>query len=137
MLSNEIKYYKLIKQSFKHKKKISDTVLQLMFKMNLNRQLVLVSVTSSAATLGLYFLLRKLFATKSSKQTQSKIYEEQALLDQYMLFNFSEPNELLLFDLNDQANINNCFLFPKRVALLCRDYCPDLFFSSDEQVNRL
>ena len=56
------------------------------------------------------------------------IYEEKSLLDQYMMFNFSSDNEMLLFnDLGEYTNVNNCFEFPKRVALLCRDHCPDIF----------
>lgn len=102
--------------------------------LQMNRQLVVVSAASSAFTLAVYLLAKKLVcsASREKKQEQSKIYEEQTLLDQYMLFNFSEANDLLLFDLKEYANITNCFQFPKRVALLCREYCPDLFFSSEQ-----
>ena len=107
--------------------------------LQVNRQLVLVSVASSALTLSVYYLVKKLNAASCesrlvTKQEQSKIYEEKTLLDQYMLFNFSLPNELLLFDLKEDVNITNCFQFPKRVALLCRDHCPDLFFSSEQVI---
>lgn len=104
------------------------------------RQLALVSVASGAVSIAAYIFLKRMVCCKGScekkvKQEQSKIYEEKALLDQYMMFNFSDGKELLLFDLKDSANVNNCFLFPKRVALLARDHCPDIFFS--ENVNHL
>ena len=104
---------------------------------------------SSALTLTAYFGLKKLmcpasssssrcpFAHKSStapteevKIEPSKIYEERELLDQYMLFNYATGKDLLMFDLNELADVQNCFQFPKRVALLCREHCPDLFTSN-------
>lgn len=99
-----------------------------------SRQIVVISVASGALSIAGYVLLKRFLCNKScnkltSKQEQSKIYEEKALLDQYMLFNFSEPKEFLLFDLNEYSNIGNCLLFPRNVALLCRDHCPDIFFS--------
>jgi hypothetical protein len=103
------------------------------------RQIALISITSGALSITGYILLKKLFFTqcpfhqpKTNKklQEQSKIYEEKELVDQYMLFNFAEGKELLMFDdLNEKSNVTNCFLFPKKVALLCRDYCPEIFFS--------
>ena len=91
------------------------------------------AIAGGAFSLASYFLVKKFFCPKQSvKIIQSKIYEEKTLLDQYMLFNYAEPNELLLFDLKEYANVNNCFQFPKKVALLCRDHCPDLFFSEGQ-----
>jgi hypothetical protein len=92
----------------------------------------LVCVASGACSILGYVLLRKLL---HKKQEASQIYEEKALVDQYMLFNFGQPEEMLLFDLKENASIKNCFLFPKRVALLCRDYCPDIFFSESSVRN--
>jgi hypothetical protein len=110
-----------------------------------NRQIALISITSGALSVASYILLKKLFFTRCpfhhqqpvqsnrKVQEQSKIYEEKELVDQYMLFNFAEGNELLMFeDLNEKSNVTNCFLFPKKVALLCQDYCPDIF---SNQVN--
>lgn len=108
--------------------------------MTSNRQIALISITSGALSVASYILIKKLFFTRcpfhqtsntnKKVQEQSKIYEEKELVDQYMLFNFAEGRELLMFDdLNEKSNVTNCFLFPKRVALLCRDYCPDIFFS--------
>ena len=104
--------------------------------MSSNHQVAVISLTSGVASIGGYLLLKNLYnkyknRRNHSKQEASKIYEEKALLDQYMLFNFSEPYDMLLFDLHDYSNINNCFLFPKRIALLCRDRCPDIFFSNE------
>lgn len=100
----------------------------------MNRQLVFVSLTS--ISLACYLIIKKYLCSKKvTSLSQSKIYEEKALLDQYMLFNFSEPEEILLFDLKEYSNITKCFQFPKRVALICRDYCPDLFFSDQVSIN--
>ena len=60
---------------------------------------------------------------------QSKIYEEKALLDQYMMFNFSSDKEMFQFEnLGELSTVTNCFLFPQRVALLANEAnCPDIF----------
>ena len=107
----------------------------------LNRQTVFISLTSGAVSVLGYIFLKKLICCRhtckhvakktTTKQEQSKIYEDKVLLDQYMLFNYCEGRDLLLFDLKSDADVNNCFLFPKRVALLCKDFCPDLFFSDN------
>lgn len=102
--------------------------------MSIRRELALVSLASGAASIVGYIVIKSLLDKKKpSKQEASKIYEEKSLLDQYMLFNFAEPSDFLLFDLKQYSDINNCMLFPKRVALLCRDYCPEIFF--DTKVN--
>ena len=68
-----------------------------------NRQLILASIGSGAFSLAGYFLLRKLvklyYKTERNESNlqQSKIYEEKSLLEQYMLFNYSLPNECVLF----------------------------------------
>ena len=112
----------------------------------LNRQTALISVTSGAVSVLSYILLKKLLckhckksnvSSGKSTQEQSKIYEDKVLLDQYMMFNFCEGKDLLLFDLKGDSDVNNCFLFPKRVALLCRDYCPDIFFSDNVSKSRV
>lgn len=96
-----------------------------------NKEVALISLASGSLTLAGYFVLKRLL---QSKAQQSKIYEEKALLDQYMLFNFSEQDEFLLFDeLKKLDSISKCLSFPKRVALLCRDHCPDIFFNGDSQ----
>lgn len=106
----------------------------------MNRQNLLISVLSGTLSVTGYILLKKLLCTEKkacnlkTNQTQSKIYEEKSLLDQYMMFNFSDSNEMFLFgDLNECTDVTNCFLFPKRVALLFKDHCPDIF-SSDKVV---
>ena len=103
----------------------------------MNRQNILISVVSGTLSISGYILLRKLLCSGrkcknvKTNQTQSKIYEEKSLLDQYMMFNFSDSNEIFLFDdLNECTDVTNCFLFPKRVALLFKEYCPDIFSSS-------
>ena len=104
--------------------------------MFLNRQNLFISIISGTISIASYLALEKLYyKLKNSHQIQSpsKIYEEKALVDQYLMFNYSDQQEMLLFDLNEYANVKNCFLFPKRVALLCKDYCPDIFFSDDAQ----
>ena len=101
----------------------------------INRQNVLISLTSGAASVITYIILKKaLCKIKTSTKTvqeASKIYEEKELVDQYMMFNFCEGKDLLLFDLKNESDVKNCFLFPKRVALLCKDNCPDIFFSEN------
>ena len=102
----------------------------------LTRQNILISFTSGAISVITYILLKKALSkqikrSNDSKQEQSKIYEDKVLLDQYMMFNFCEGKEMLLFDLKNDVDIRNCFLFPKRVALLCKDFCPDIFFSGN------
>ena len=101
-------------------------------------------VASGAAAIGVYKLAERLFASGSSSnkgdgssgkvqraaREPSKIYEEQKLVDEYMLFNYSSENEMILFDLGKYSNIKNCLDFPKKVALLCRDHCPEIFFSN-------
>lgn len=97
--------------------------------------IALVSITSGALSIAGYILLKRLLCKtncKAKKAEQSKIYEEKALLDQYMLFNFAEANQIILSDLNQYSNVYNCVLFPRNVALLCRDHCPEIFFA--EQV---
>ena len=99
-------------------------------------------LASGAVAIGAYKLVEHLLAPNSSpepnertKETAkaqrepSKIYEEQKLVDEYMLFNYSSENEMILFDLGKYSNIKNCLDFPKKVALLCRDHCPEIFFS--------
>ncbi len=99
----------------------------------ISRQNLLLAAVSGTISVTGYILLQRLLSrAASSKPTQaaSKIYEEKALLDQYMMFNFSSDKEMLLFDnLGDQKDVTNCFLFPKRVALLCREHCPEIFFT--------
>jgi hypothetical protein len=95
------------------------------------KQIAAISLTSGALSVAGYILLKRLFSKAATQIQQSKIYEEKELVDQYMLFNFAEGHDLFLFDLNEKTNVTQCFLFPKRVALLCRDYCPDLFFSDE------
>lgn len=103
--------------------------------MSSRRELVAASLAGGAFSLLAYALVNKLLAKKKTLQEASRIYEEKALLDQYMLFNFAEPRDFLLFDqLGQYADINNCALFPKRIALLCKDYCPDIFFA--DEVNK-
>ena len=107
--------------------------------MGLNRELVLTSLLSGAVSVGAYVLVQKYMCCNNSKQKQtnepkhepSKIYEEKALLDQYMMFNFADENEFLLFDLGNLSDIKNCLNFPQKVGLLCREYCPDIFFYDD------
>lgn len=75
--------------------------------------------------------------THKTKQEQSKIYEEKELLDQYMLFNYADGKDFFSFsDLGEFTDVRNCFLFPKKVALLCREYCPDLFFSENVSISK-
>lgn len=95
----------------------------------------MLTIASGTISVIVYSLIKKLFPKKSSNVQNSKIYEEKALVDQYMLFNFSEGKEFLSFDLNENSDVNNCFLFPKRIALLCRDYCPDLFQSDQVSIS--
>jgi len=115
--------------------------------ITLNKQTLLISAVSGTLSITGYIILKKLFFSEQSSnknvnikkndkkveeglQEASKIYEDKALLDQYMMFNFSSDKEMLLFDdLNENSDVKNCFLFPKRVALLCREHCPDIFFS--------
>lgn len=102
----------------------------------LNRQNVILSLTSGTVSVIAYILLKKAFCKVNKKsnvpnQQQSKIYEDKVLLDQYMMFNFCEGKEMLLFDLKNEADVRNCFLFPKRVALLCKDHCPEIFFTDN------
>ena len=101
--------------------------------MSNRRDLVLASLAGGAFSLLGYALVQKLLNNKSSPELQeaSKIYEEKSLLDQYMLFNFAESRDFLLFDLGSYSDVTNCILFPKRVALLCKDYCPDIFFADE------
>ena len=97
--------------------------------MSFSKQNVILSIASGTISVIAYALIKKLFSKKTDFK-QSKIYEEKALVDQYMLFNFAEGKEFLSFDLNEKSDVNNCFLFPKNIALLCRDYCPDLFLNN-------
>lgn len=103
--------------------------------MQLTKQNLLVSVVSGTLSVTGYLILKKLFCSKQTEavcQKQSDIYEQKSLLDQYMMFNFSSDKEMLLFDdLNENSDVTNCFLFPKRVALLCREHCPEIFFSDE------
>lgn len=101
------------------------------------RELVLASLAGGAFSLLAYALVKKLSGCAGKKQLQeaSKIYEEKSLLDQYMLFNFAETRDFLLFDLGDYEKVTSCTLFPKRVALLCKDYCPNIFFA--DEVNKI
>ena len=102
--------------------------------MSNRRDLVLASLAGGAFSLLGYALINKLLNTKKETpklQEASKIYEEKSLLDQYMLFNFAELRDFLLFDLGNYSDVTNCILFPKRVALLCKDYCPDIFFAEE------
>lgn len=102
--------------------------------LQFNRELVLVSLTSGAISIASYIFLKRLLCCgqkNTVKQEQSKIYEEKALLDQYMLFNYAEAKDFLLFDLKEYSNFQNCISFPRNVALLCRDYCPDIFFGEN------
>lgn len=107
--------------------------------MSNRREIALISLASGTVSVIGYILLKKIFKGCEKKQQQepSKIYEEKSLLDQYMLFNYAETPDFLLFDLKEFANVNNCVLFPKRVALLCRDYCPDIFFGDEVIINSL
>jgi SAM-dependent methyltransferase len=105
--------------------------------MGVNKEIALVSLASGSLTLATYLLIQKYLLNKKPKMQASKIYEEKALLDQYMVFNFATPEQFLLFnDLNEYENVKNCITFPKRVALLCRDHCPDIFFSENGSSQR-
>ena len=101
------------------------------------KEVALISLASGSLTLASYLLLQKAFSRsrkRAANQEASKIYEDQALLDMYMVFNFADSKDLLLFDdLKQFENVQNCALFPKRVALLCRDFCPDIFFEDSGQ----
>ena len=99
------------------------------------RELVLASLAGGAFSLLAYALVKKLSGGQKQLQEASKIYEEKSLLDQYMLFNFAETRDFLLFDLGDYEKVTSCTLFPKRVALLCKDYCPNIFFA--DEVNKI
>ena len=105
------------------------------------RELVLVSLASGVLSITGYVLLKKVLGrylcTHKTKQEQSKIYEEKELLDQYMLFNYADGKDFFSFsDLGEFTDVRNCFLFPKKVALLCREYCPDLFFSENVSIEK-
>lgn len=106
-------------------------------KMSNKREVLTISLASGALSICGYILLKKLWhrGEKKEKEPQqqeaSRIYEEKALLDQYMLFNFAEPEDFLLFDLEKYTDVKHSILFPKRIALLCKDYCPDIFFSEE------
>ena len=105
----------------------------------LNRQNILISLTSGAVSVISYVLIKKALRTKNKKQhlenqEQNEIYENNELLAQYVTFNYCDAKNFLLFDLKNDSNVTNCFLFPKRIALLCRDHCPDIFFSGNVSV---
>jgi SAM-dependent methyltransferase len=106
--------------------------------MSTTKEIALISLASGSLTLAGYFLIDKyLLKNRKPQAQQSKIYEDKSLLDQYMVFNFANPDQFILFDdLNEYQNINNCVLFPKRVALLCRDHCPDIFFDESSSNER-
>lgn len=94
--------------------------------------IAMVSLTSGALSIAGYILLKRLLCNSGCKKTkveQSKIYEEKALLDQYMLFNYADAKDSILFDLDQYSNISNCVSFPRNVAHLCRDHCPEIFFA--------
>jgi len=100
----------------------------------ITRQNLLVAAVSGTISVTGYILLKRLLSRSllpsPAAQEASKIYEDKALLDQYMMFNFSSDKEMLLFDnLAEHKDVTNCFLFPKRVALLCREHCPEIFFT--------
>lgn len=100
-----------------------------------HKETLLVSVTSGVVAIGLYKLFGKLCANsqrREAKKVPSKIYEDQKLLEEYMLFNYSAENEMILFDMGKYENIRNCLQFPRNVALLCKDHCPDLFFGVEK-----
>ncbi|CAF0983893.1 unnamed protein product [Brachionus calyciflorus] len=102
--------------------------------------IALVSLTSGALSIAGYILLKRFLCKnmckKSKKAEQSKIYEEKALLDQYMLFNYADAKDFILFDLNEYSNVYNCVSFPRNVALLCRDHCPEIFFADQPHPRR-
>jgi hypothetical protein len=105
-----------------------------------HKELVLVSLASGVLSITGFVLLKKALGrylcTHKLKYEQSKIYEEKELLDQYMLFNYADGKDVFSFsDLSSEfADVRNCFLFPKKVALICREYCPDLFFSENVSI---
>lgn len=122
-----------------------------------NREIALIAASSGALSIAGFIFIKNLLCKNNDErlacrglvsrpqtlvkrnvvtdQEPSKIYEEKSLLDQYLLFNFASNEELVTFDLKENANIYNCSQFPKKVALLCLDHCPDILFS--EQVLRI
>jgi SAM-dependent methyltransferase len=105
--------------------------------MATHKEVALISLASGSLTLASYLIIQKYFLNKKPIVEASRIYEEKALLDQYMMFNFATPEQFILFnDLNEHENVRNCVLFPKRVALLCRDHCPDIFFNENQSGER-
>jgi SAM-dependent methyltransferase len=101
--------------------------------LKLNRENTIIAIASGTLTLASYLLIQKYFSSYPKKQKGNKYYEEKAILDQYMVFNYAHADEFLTFDdLKDYENVRNCIQFPKNVALLCRDHCPDIFFDSNQ-----
>jgi hypothetical protein len=68
-----------------------------------------------------------------SQNEGSLLYEEKWMLDQYMGFHFSDKNFFLFPEL--EKEMVPFLNFPKRIALACRDHCPEIFFN--DKVNIL
>ena len=112
------------------------------------RELAIVSVSSGALAIGAYILLRR-FLKKTSRSSSifrhasrhismtmdeydDDFEDEKELINQSMVLHYADDlKELILFDLYEKTDITKCFSFPKKITLLCKHNCRDLFLSEN------